>query len=397
MYSFAVSLDQLLAAGTVSLFLVFWLYVWIVWLTKAAVATFYRPAEGAASDLRTTAIVPVYREDPRVFARVLRSVAENRPTELIVVLDGADDRLAQIAEEAGAKVVAIEKSGKRAAIKCGLDTSDPSTDVVLVVDSDTYWAPGMLARLLPAFLDPRVGGVTPRQSIFDRDRNPVRRLADWIEDLRYTFTVPAQSRFGQVGCLAGRTIAYRRSVFELAVDALVSQSVFGIPMEIGDDRVLTNELLRRGWRTVYQSSARVYTDAPNDWATFWKQQLRWARSSQRETLLSLGWLWRRPFALACFLTDIVTPFFLFAVLTVAAMHVLLGTGDWIGLAIWIELLLAYMGATASIGLRQLPHFRRFPRDALTLPLFVLQLTFVMIPVRLAGLATCLHQDWQTRA
>ena len=54
----------------------------------------------------------------------------------------------------------------------------------------------------------------------------VRRLADWIEDV-YLLTVPAQSVFGQVGCLAGRTIAYRRAAFESAVGLLVARTSEG--------------------------------------------------------------------------------------------------------------------------------------------------------------------------
>jgi hypothetical protein len=46
-----------------------------------------------------------------------------------------------------------------------------------------------------------------------------------MEDIRYHHTVPAQSVFGQVGCLAGRTIAYRRTAFEPAVERLVQQTV----------------------------------------------------------------------------------------------------------------------------------------------------------------------------
>ena len=206
----------------------------------------------------------------------------------------------------------MPKGGKRLAIAAGLRASDPATDVVLVLDSDTVWAPDALREMLRPFADPRVGGVTPRQAIFDVGDNPVRRLANWMEDIRYHLTVPAQSVFGQVGCLAGRTIAYRRTAFEPAVERLVRQTVFGVPQHVGDDRVLTNELLRNGWRTVYQSTALVETDAPSDWRTFWRQQLRWGRSSQRETLLSLRWLWRRPVAFASFATDIVTPFALYA-------------------------------------------------------------------------------------
>ena len=217
-----------------------------------------------------------------------------------------------------------------------------------------------------------------------------------MEDIRYHLIVPAQSVFGQVGCLAGRTIAYRRTAFEPAVERLVSQTVLGVPQHVGDDRVLTNELLRNGWRTVYQSTALVETDAPSDWRTFWRQQLRWGRSSQRETLLSLRWLWRRPVAFVSFATDIVTPFALYAVVALAVAHTLAGHADATGLPLAIELPLGYLGMLASIGLRQTAHVRRVPRDLRRLPLFVLQITFVMVPIRIAAFATMFHQEWGSR-
>jgi hyaluronan synthase len=203
--------------------------------------------------------------------------------------------------------------------------------------------------------------------------------------------------FGQVGCLAGRTIAYRRSALEPAVERLVRQTVFGVPQHVGDDRVLTNELLRGGWRTVYQSTAVVETDAPSDWPTYWRQQLRWGRSSQRETLLSLRWLWRKPVAFACFAADIVTPFALFAVVAVACAHTVAGHAGATGLPLALELPLGYLGMLASIGLRQVPRLRRVRRDVARLPLFVLQITFVMVPIRIAAFATMFHQDWGSRS
>jgi hyaluronan synthase len=202
--------------------------------------------------------------------------------------------------------------------------------------------------------------------------------------------------FGQVGCLAGRTIAYRRTAFEPAVERLVGQSVLGVPLHVGDDRVLTNELLRNGWRTVYQSTALVTTDAPSDWWTFWKQQLRWGRSSQRETFLSLRWLWRRPVAFTSFVTDIVTPFALFAVAALAVAHGLRGEGAPTGFPLAVELPLGYAGMLLSIGVRQIPHFRRSPADIRWLPLFVLALTFVIVPIRVAAFATMFHQGWASR-
>jgi hypothetical protein len=63
----------------------------------------------------------------------------------------------------------------------------------------------------------------------------------------------------------------------------------------------------------------------------------------------------------------------------------------------MELPLAYAGMLVSIGLRQIPRFRRAPRDLRRLPLFVLQVTFVMVPVRIAAFATMFNQGWITRS
>jgi glycosyltransferase involved in cell wall biosynthesis len=396
MFTFLIdTYDAIWGAGP-SLFMSFFIYVWLVWTAKAVAARRYRPSMDAAAGLTTSVIVPVYNEPEAVFRRALASVAANRPGELIAVVDGGSPDVAAVAYDYCDRVLRIPKSGKRAAIAAGLEATDPTTDVVVVLDSDTVWEPGALQEMLRPFADPRVGGVTPRQAIFDVGTNPVRRFADWLEDLRYHLTVPAQSVFGQIGCLAGRTIAYRRTAFEPAVERLVRQSVFGVPLHVGDDRVLTNELLRNGWRTVYQSTALVTTDAPSDWWTFWKQQLRWGRSSQRETLLSLRWLWRKPVALASFLTDIITPFALYAVAILAVAHAARGQGGPTGFPLGVELAVGYAGMLVSIGVRQIPHFRRVPADAKRLPLFVLQLTFLVVPIRIFAFATMLHQGWATR-
>jgi len=396
MFTFLIDTYDAIGGAAPSLFMVFFLYVWALWTAKALAARRYRPSTGAAPAMTTSVIVPVYNEPESVFRRALTSVTANRPGELIAVVDGGNPEVAAVAYDYCDRVLRIPKSGKRVAIAAGLAATDPSTDVIVVLDSDTVWERGALQEMLRPFADPRVGGVTPRQAIFDVGTNPVRRFADWLEDLRYHLTVPAQSVFGQVGCLAGRTIAYRRSAIEPAVERLVQQTVCGISLHVGDDRVLTNELLRNGWRTVYQSTAHVTTDAPSDWWTFWKQQLRWGRSSQRETLLSLRWLWRRPFAFASFATDIVTPFALFAVAALAVAHGLRGVGTPTGFPLAVELLLGYAGMLVSIGVRQVPHFRRSPADVTWLPLFVFALTFVIVPIRIAAFATMFHQGWASR-
>jgi len=67
-----------------------------------------------------------------------------------------------------------------------------------------------------------------------------------------------------------------------------------------------------------------------------------------------------------------------------------------GAPLGIELLLGYLGMLVSIGMRQVGHVRRHPRDLARLPVFVLQITFVLVPIRLAAFATMFHQGWTSR-
>jgi hypothetical protein len=165
----------------------------------------------------------------------------------------------------------------------------------------------------------------------------------------------------------------------------VAETVLCVPQHVGEDGVLTNELLRRGWRTTYHSTALVVTDAPSDWPLFWRQQLRLGRSGQRETLLSLPWLWRKPATFVSFAADIVTPFALYALVALAVAHGL-RSDPAPGLPFALEVPLA-SGMVVCIGLRQIPRLRRAPHDIRRLPLFVLQITFFMGPVRIAAFAT----------
>lgn len=400
MITFTAEIQRLFSAGLIiTPFLVFFIFVWVTWGVKTVRAKRYQALPPLPVDRMptTSVIVPVYNESHEVFTKVLSQIQLNGPTELVVVVDGSDPDLVELAGRFTDKVVAIPKSGKRRGIQAGLAACRNDTEVFLVVDSDTIWADDMLANLLSPFADPRVGGVTPIQRIFDRERNSVRRLADWIEDLRYHGSVPAQSITGEIGCLAGRTIAYRREAFVPAVEELINQRVFGLPMEIGDDRVLTNSLLRAGWKSVYQLTAECETDAPNTWRVFWRQQLRWGRSSQRETFLSLGWLWKRPFTFFCFMTDILIPFALYGLFVLAIARFFMDSGDpAIGIGLGWQIMLAYIGMLLSLGVRQIPHFRRYPGDLKHFPVFVLQLTFIMAPIRIAAFATMFHQNWSTR-
>lgn len=399
MIAFAYQLMDWIRYGQPHLFVVFFVYVWTVWTIKVLGARRYTPAENDFT-ATTSVIMPIFDEHPAVLRAALGSILANRPDEVLVVVDGGDPTMAAIAREFTTRVRQIPKTGKRTALQTAI--LQTTGEIVLIVDSDTIFGADVVMNLVKPFADPTVGGATTNQRIFDPDRTFCRHCSDWMEYLRFAISTPAQSSFGTVGCLPGRAIAIRRAILIDSVDDLLDETFLGIRCQTGDDRALTNFILERGYRTVYQSTAQVYTDAPDSWRNFVRQQLRWARSSQRETLTSLRWLVRKPFLAFCFLSDILTPFLMMALVLMLAYHWVTGQIETLiiaGTAFDAPIVLAaaaYLGAVISIGIRQLPRFRRYPQDVLLLPVFILALTFILIPVRVAGFMTMGEQTWITR-
>jgi cellulose synthase/poly-beta-1,6-N-acetylglucosamine synthase-like glycosyltransferase len=298
-------------------------------------------------------------------------------------------------------------AGKRNAVKVGVELA--TGEVVALVDSDTIWTPDVLTELVKPFADTAVGGVTTRQRILEPNRSFLTRWGDWLENSRSLYAMPAQSAVGQVGCLPGRTIAFRRSILVTVMPAFMTEEFLGVFLEVSDDRTLTNLTLKEGYRTVYQHSSLVYTDAPTQLRKLYKQQLRWARGSQYNTLRMLPWMLGHAPALAFFfLMDILLPFLLLGAVLGGIYRSLSSQGynyykpildqhgTWTGIAV-VALLM--VGASwLSMSFRQLRHLREKPADFALLPLFILFSTVFLMPIRIIGFFRMAHAaSWGTRA
>jgi hyaluronan synthase len=394
MIYFLLLLLSTIMTGSVYAFELFVIYAWLIWIAKWGASLLYKPMAG---DHRPTvsAIVPVLREDPAVFEDCLRSIKRQGPDEFFVVYDNdEDDPMIEGIAVKYATILRADEKGKRSAVVKGIQAS--GSDIIVLVDSDTIFEPGALWELVKPFKDAKIGGVTSKQGIFNPDGNAVRKIAAWMEDIRFTVgSIPSQSIFQSVGCLPGRAIAVRRTAIFPHLDEFLHETFLGSRCVIGDDREITNLLLENGWNTVYQSTAMVYTDCPNVLSGLVKQQIRWARSSQRETLRSLKWLWKRPFTLFQYTTDMLTPV-LFAVLTIFTLYNLFTGNGSIHIPLWASLPLAIIGMSMTVGLKQYPHLLMNPRDIFFLPVYAIFLMLVLTPIRIYGLFTMKDNGWMTR-
>jgi hyaluronan synthase len=391
------------------MFVIYSGFIWALWLVKVILSSRYRPYTGTFSGT-TSVVVPVVDEPLDLFREVLGRMVEQRPGEIIVVINGAPNAgLVEVCEEFAPLVrwVHTPIPGKRNAVRVGAELSNG--EITVLVDSDTIWTDGTLEELVKPFAESRVGGVTTRQRILDPRRSWITRWADWLENSRALYAMPAQSVLGQVGCLPGRTIAFRRSILMRVMDRFMTEKFMGVFLEVSDDRTLTNLTLKEGYSTVYQYTSLVYTDAPLQVKKLFKQQLRWARGSQYNTLRMFPWMAvHAPVLCFFFVMDIILPFLLAGVILGWIYRALTGRGQDLyegflaefGLSTGLLYVLALMVASTvvSMAIRQMRHLSEKPTDFFRLPAFIIVSTCFLMPIRIIGFFRMAHASgWGTRA
>jgi hyaluronan synthase len=368
------------------------LFRWIMWIAKRIPALFYRPIENDYN-CSATIITPVYNEDPVLFRGAIESWIANGPDHIIAVIDVTDTTCMAIAREyAEVEVVPIDIPGKRPALAAGVDAS--TTDIVVLVDSDVIWEPGVLSKIKMPFADPQIGGVGTRQFMHPTDgKRPTlwERLADIYLDIRYSDEVPATTRWGRaVSCLSGRTAAYRTELLQSLREPFLNETFMGNQCMSGDDKRYTCLVLQSGYRTWNQLNARVYSTFNPKFKGFIKQRIRWSRNSFRSDLRALwqGWVWRYPYLAVMLIDKTIAPFTLLVgpIVLLAAIAV----GHW-------QLVLALLAWWhISRAFKILPHLIRRPSDWLILPIFI-GVTYYMSLVKAYALFTINEHKWLTRA
>lgn len=407
MYTFLLQLRGLLESGTVQFYGVFFIVGMLLWITRVVASLAHRdkrqPFRGTFSVL-----VPTYEEDPALFERSLKSIRTTGPQELIVTLDGPSPKnlvLAVIAKRYADTVHIMEdRCGKRRQFAAAVGLMRHEVDVIITVDSDSIWTDTTL-RMLRPFADPRVGGVTGRQAIYDRSRTIVRRFADWLEDIRYRMVIPFQSRYGQVLVMPGRTLAVRAELYKELIADVSNEAIFGRTMFSGDDGAVTMEILRRGYKTAYQSDSLTYTNAPDTLRGVWRQYTRWYRNGYRRFFSRLPQYRRiNPIVTLMFLSHLFGGVLFTGLMSGLGAKLHFGLLDSVTqqqveqfqrdplLAVGLIIGGYYLSAVV----RQVLHLIHHPVDILFLPLFSLFTFFVLAPARFYALFSYLESGWRTR-
>jgi hyaluronan synthase len=95
--------------------------------------------------------------------------------------------------------------------------------------------------------------------------------------LSFRILKAAESTFRIVFCCSGCASAYRRDIILPLIDNWLEEKFLGLPVTWGDDRSITNRVLKLGYDTLYSSTVRAYTIVPTTLQQFIKQQIRWKK------------------------------------------------------------------------------------------------------------------------
>ena len=264
----------------------------------------YRPHSPASLETAPpmTVVIPAYNEGAMV-AQAIDSIAAapypQERLEIIVVDDGSRDDTWEHIERAvarhGGRVEAIRlerNMGKREALAAGFRKG--RGEVFVTVDSDSVVSPNALLELAGPFASERVGVVAGKVLVYNRREGMIPRMLHVRFTLAFDFLRAYQSTFGTVYCSPGALSAFRASAVKAVLEPWVKQRFLGAPATIGEDRALTNDILRQGYDSVYQRGAVVFTVVPTTYGKLSRMLLRWNRSFIREELRFALIVWRRP-------------------------------------------------------------------------------------------------------
>ena len=295
-------------------------------LSRYLFGAFYRPKKiDPDYTPGVTILIPCFNEQDWIHRTITSCMNQEYPIdklEVIVIDDHSSDRSVEKIEEIVEKLkqeapeiyhvderisyyVQPKNMGKREALVLGAEKA--KHELVVFVDSDSFLDPFAIRNLVQPFKDPKMGGVSGRTDVANTYTNALTKMQAVRYYVAFRVMKAAEGLFDTVTCLSGPLACYRKSIILENKDAWLNQKFLGQKATFGDDRSMTNFILRH-YRTNYQDTAVCQTIVPNKHRVFLKQQMRWKRSWLRESLIAATFMWKKePFAAVTFYMGIVVP------------------------------------------------------------------------------------------
>jgi hyaluronan synthase len=351
----------------------------------------YRRTALVPEDL-VSVIIPVYNQG-KLIGQVIEAVFKSSypNIEVVAVNDGSKDNTGMVLdllakEYPKLKVVHQANGGKRAAVAAGFYAS--SGRFVVLVDSDSVVDEKAIAEFMKTFkADPEIGGVVANGKVLNADRNLLTKCQDAWYDYAFNIHKTTETVFGTVLCCSGCLAAYRREAIARFIpfwaaakvqnsdDRDLTSYTYATPWakseltslsglsgqllkamaqyDDAEDRGLTAQTLTT-WKTVYVPTAVVYTEVPDQFRAYIRQQIRWKKGYIRSCFFVSAFFWKKnPLMSLVFYTEFMStfmfPVLLFSIYFYAPFVYHL---DWLPLSYLVGQLLIGLAAGFDYKFRQ---------------------------------------------
>src|SRR5690606_32245435 len=151
--------------------------------------------------------------------------------------------------------------GKRHALYRGFNLG--TGEIFVTVDSDSVVKTDTLRNLVSPFaVHKNCGAVAGNIRVLNNKKAILPKMLNVSFVLSFEFVRSAQSTLNSVLCTPGALAAYRRSAVFAVLPDWINQTFMGRPSDIGEDRAMTNMILKKGHHVLFQRNAYCYTNVP---------------------------------------------------------------------------------------------------------------------------------------
>jgi len=193
-------------------------------------------------------IIAAYNEEKVIREKIENTFSIDYPTEkfeFIIVSDGSSDSTPKIVEEFSDSIIGlfeVKRGGKSAALNRAVEKA--AGEILVFSDANNDFSVDAVKQLVRHFEDTDVGAVTGAKHIYDSSE----REASTGDGLYWKYESrikKSESKLGSITAAEGEILAVRKSLY-IPIDSI----------KVNDDAAITFDLIKAGYRVLYEENAR---------------------------------------------------------------------------------------------------------------------------------------------
>ncbi len=368
----------------------FLLYRFAAWFY----AEYEPPKDYGLSNKPYSILIPTKDEEPELFIRCLGSAIKQKGTkEILIGDDGSENKISNLLKKypllsSNVTIYRADKNIGKKTMQVHL-FHKAKHDIIVSIDSDVVLGDESTIKKLIAPLDNlKIGLTNGNLCIFDARKTLLNRVQSVMY---YCANQIGRRSWGNLGfnpVASGQILAIRKSYFMPLLTEYLARKFLGNKINFGEDRLMTNLLLRGGYKSVYVELARTKSVGCETIAKYVKQQTRWRRSGIRESLFLLKFS-KNPYLFTLVFSRLILPFIFTVLLTTSLAYALVAGYWW-----YIPFIICILVSVTIIS--DLPmiieDYRRLP-DLIVFSIFNVLL---LSPLWVYALLTLDETGWGTR-